>query len=134
MLIPIGTVKPHHSHRFFARTTLVKGHYHYIEGFTKTVNGNGLDRHVHAFQGITSNQGKHYHRFYSVTGPAIPLEDGGHYHEISDRIYYNYDEPLELLYGGVLYAANERPKHDHQFKGITYEAVGYDPYYERIFS
>lgn len=119
MDVLIGSVKPHHSHHFFAKTTTNKGHFHIIDGFTRMVNGNTFDRHDHSYRGITSNGNGHYHRFYGKTGPAIPLSDGGHYHELELRTYYNYDSPLVCKYGGVIYGDSKRPKHDHLFKGRT---------------
>ncbi|WP_226668367.1 YmaF family protein [Metabacillus litoralis] len=126
-MISIAQIKPHHAHRFFAKTTEEKGHFHFIEGFTRMVNGHALDQHVHLYRGITSFENKHYHRFYGKTGPAIPLKDGGHYHIFENRTYYNYDEPLDVEFGGVLYSVDEQSKHDHNFNGKTYEIVGYDP-------
>lgn len=125
----IGAKKPHHAHRFFAITTDTKAHYHTIEGYTRSVNGNSFDRHIHMYRGVTSFENKHYHRFYGKTGPAIPLADGSHYHEFEMRTYYNYDEPLEVKFGGVKYGDPNRPKHDHWFKGKTLDIVGEDPYF-----
>ncbi len=128
MNMRIGQIKPHHAHRYFTRTTIDNGHYHFVEGFTRTVNGNALDQHFHLFRGITSYENNHYHRYYGKTGPAIPMGNGDHYHLIENRTYYNYDQPLEVEFGGVLYSEDERPKHDHNFKGNTFETVGYDPF------
>lgn len=55
------------------------------------VNGDGTDRHVHTFAGITSLADGHHHHVEGVTGPAIPLEDGRHYHLIYGRTFF---EPL----------------------------------------
>lgn len=132
-MILIGMDKPHHAHLFRAITTTYRTHYHVIDGFTRVVNGSSLDRHRHLYRGITSFQNKHYHRFYGETGPAIPLPDGSHYHTFENRTYYNYDKPLETEYGGVLYGEGERPKHDHRFKGRTYEIVGEDPIVRWVF-
>ncbi|MFV2045926.1 YmaF family protein [Metabacillus litoralis] len=126
-MILIGADKPHHAHRFSAFTTIYREHFHIIDGFTRGVNGNSFDRHRHLYRGITSFKNKHYHRFYGETGPAIPLPGGGHYHLFEDRTYYNYDEPIDIEYGGVLYGEGERPKHDHRFEGRTYGIVGEDP-------
>ncbi len=123
------TVKPHHAHRIYAQTTVDKGHFHLITGFTRNVNGNSFDKHVHRFQGITSYENNHYHRYYGITGPAIPLPDGSHYHEFNERTYFNYDEPLEIQHGGVWYAADDKPKHDHRFQGRTVDRIGVDPFF-----
>jgi hypothetical protein len=56
----IGALKPHHAHRFFAKTTVTKAHYHTIEGYTRSVNGNSFDRHIHMYRGVTSFENKHY--------------------------------------------------------------------------
>jgi hypothetical protein len=125
----IGGVKPHHAHIYYAKTTESKGHYHFIDGITRVVNGNSYDRHFHLYRGITSMSNNHYHRYYGKTGPAIPLPDGGHYHEFEERTYYNYDEPLEIEFGGVIYGDPSRPKHDHRFKGKTIKEVGYDSFF-----
>jgi YmaF family len=128
MSLIIGAIRPHHAHFYFTETTVSKDHFHILKGFTKPVNGNSFDRHFHRYLGITSFDNKHYHRYYGKTGPAIPLSDGGHYHELDNRTYYNYDEPLEVEFGGVLYDEQNRPKHEHFFKGRTSEPVGYDPF------
>ena len=121
-------VKPHHAHFFAAKTTESKGHFHLIKGFTLTVNGNDFDRHRHFIRGVTMTANKHYHRFYGETGPAIPLENGGHYHLFETRTYYNYDEAVLSQFGGVTYGDGERPKHDHTFSGRTHGIVGEDPF------
>ncbi|MDQ0229439.1 hypothetical protein J2S19_000690 [Metabacillus malikii] len=122
-------IRPHHAHRIYAKTTNENGHTHMIKGFTRNVNGNSFDKHVHRFQGITTFENGHNHRFYGVTGPAIPLPGGAHYHKIEERTYFNYDEPLEIKHGGVWYANEERSKHDHRFKGRTYDRIGVDPFF-----
>ncbi len=130
-MIHIGMIKPHHAHRFSAKTSESKGHIHIINGFTMEVNGNSFDRHRHFFRGVTSTQNKHYHRFYGETGAAIPLENGGHYHLFETRTYYSYNQPLPMESGGVLYGESDRPRHDHSFSGKTLEVVGEDPFFSR---
>jgi hypothetical protein len=134
MSLIIGAIRPHHAHFYSTETTVSKDHFHFLKGFTKPVNGNSFDRHFHLFRGITSLDNKHYHRYYGKTGPAIPLSDGGHYHELENRTYYNYDEPLEVKFGGILYGEQNRPKHEHFFKGRTYELVGNDPFFSGYIS
>ncbi|HZH62280.1 MAG TPA: YmaF family protein [Metabacillus sp.] len=131
-MIHIGLVKPHHAHRFQAKTTEASGHYHQIDGFTLIVNGNSFDRHRHYFRGVTTTANNHYHRFYGETGPAIPFKNGGHYHLFESRTYYNYDEASLSQFGGVTYGEGERPKHDHTFSGKTLEIVGEDPFFSRF--
>ncbi|MBU7591792.1 hypothetical protein FVO58_04495 [Metabacillus halosaccharovorans] len=131
-MMQIGTVKPHHAHRFEAKTSVSKEHDHLLKGFTLTVNGNSFDRHRHYFRGVTMSTNNHYHRFYGETGPAIPLENGGHYHLFESRTYYNYDEAVLPQYGGVMYGNSERPKHDHTFSGRTLDIVGVDPFFRRF--
>ena len=125
-MLLIGRVKPHHAHYFFVKTTFSKDHYHIINGFTRMVNGNEIDRHDHLFRGITSFDHNHYHRFYGKTGLAIPLPEGGHYHLLEMRTYFNYDRQLVNKYGGVVYGDSDHPKHDHLFKGKTGRSVGED--------
>ncbi|MFC0272530.1 YmaF family protein [Metabacillus herbersteinensis] len=120
-------LKPHHVHYYIAKTTMSSNHFHQIEGYTRTVNGNGYDGHYHLYRGITSFENKHYHRYYGKTGPAIALPDGTHYHEIAGRTYFNYDQPLPTEYGGVIYDQPNRPKHDHNYQGATEKGTGYEP-------
>lgn len=133
MNLIIGAVKPHHVHRYIVKTSDNKGHYHVDEGFTRVVNGNSIDCHVHMFRGVTTFDKGHYHRFYGKTGPAIPLPDGGHYHVLEERTFHNYDEPIEVKFGGVVYGDPNRPVHDHHFRGKTIEIIGYDPFFYKCF-
>lgn len=130
MNLLIGAVKPHHTHYYLLKSSDAKGHYHVVKGITRVINGNRLDRHIHMFRGVTTLDNRHYHRFYGKTGPAIPLEGGGHYHVIDERTFYNYDEPLEAQFGGVIYGEHDRPKHEHRFSGKTIDIIGYDPFFK----
>ncbi|MFY4773976.1 YmaF family protein [Metabacillus sp. RGM 3146] len=118
--------KPSHSHLYAFETLNAEDHFHIINRFTKPVNGDSYDAHIHYYSGITSFNNGHYHRFYGETGPAIPREDGSHYHEIYGVTYNNYTDPPEGGYGGVVYGTPSMPVHKHAFGGNTSNPVGVD--------
>lgn len=88
-----------------------------------------MDRHTHYYTGITSFENGHFHRYYGISGPAIPRSDGTHYHEIKETTYLAYNQPIEIQYGGVVYDPrnNGRKTHRHEMKGRTREIVGNEP-------
>ncbi|MRX70682.1 hypothetical protein GJU40_00675 [Bacillus lacus] len=116
-----------HTHGFAVPSTIEENHQHLVNGFTKPVNGSSYDRHTHFYNGLTSFEREHYHRYYGETGPAIPLADGSHYHGVSGRVYYNYTSPLPIVFGGVVYSNVERPRHDHKYEGRTGSPLGFYP-------
>jgi len=119
---------PSHSHYFHAQTTESVNHSHIIDVFTFNVNGSNDDKHFHHYTGITRMANNHYHRFYGKTGPPIPLDNGGHYHKVSGRVYFNYNEPIVVKYGGVVYDWDlGRDVHDHKYEGKTSDGIGYFP-------
>ncbi|MFC4769392.1 YmaF family protein [Effusibacillus consociatus] len=73
---------PIHFHEYATRTAVAKGHTHLMGGATSADPG-GVDEHVHAYDGVTTFDHGHVHRFRGVTGPAIPLPGGGHTHEFA---------------------------------------------------
>ena len=120
--------KPAHAHYFNAQSTEKEGHRHMVDGFTFSVNGSNDDKHVHHYTGLTSFVNGHYHRFYGKTGPAIKLEDGSHYHKFSGRVYFNYSDPEQVEFGGVVYSPSaEKEVHDHTYEGETGTGIGYFP-------
>lgn len=118
---------PSHVHYYKGITTIEENHRHYIDGFTYPVNGSSYDQHTHRYRGITSFENEHYHRYYGETSPAIPLPNGSHYHTIKGRVYFNYSEPLEIEYGGVVYGPEEKEVHDHNYQGQTGKETGMFP-------
>jgi len=119
---------PSHAHYFKAQSTESYNHTHIVEAFTFNVNGSSADEHVHHYTGITSISNNHYHRFYGKTGPPIRLENGGHYHKVSGRVFFNYNDPIVVKYGGVVYHPNlGRDVHEHKYEGKTSEGIGYFP-------
>jgi hypothetical protein len=121
-------LRPQHAHYFHAISTKSQEHRHVVYGYTYSVNGSSTDKHIHTYTGITTFDHGHYHRYYGVTGPAIPLPDGSHYHEIQGRVYFNYNVPVDVPYGGVVYKPTLKEKHDHRYKGLTSKGIGYDIY------
>lgn len=119
--------RPAHAHYYYADSTIKEDHEHIVDGFTFSVNGSNTDNHMHAFKGVTSFEKGHYHRYYGKTGSAIPLPNGTHYHEISGRVYFNYNVPEEIEHGGVVYSPAKKDVHDHNFKGLSGEPLGYYP-------
>ncbi|WP_229751921.1 YmaF family protein [Marinithermofilum abyssi] len=45
--------------------------------------------HVHEYRRTTTFDDGHVHHFSGVTGPPIPLPDGGHYHIIEGETTIN---------------------------------------------
>jgi len=69
----------HHSHSLCGPTSYNDGHFHHY-GTVTDLAPSGVP-HTHRFYGDTSFIDDHVHPYYSETGPAIPTEDGRHYHE-----------------------------------------------------
>lgn len=122
-----------HAHHISAQTTENKGHRHTIQIFSFPQTGGSYDGHRHQYQGVTSFYKSHRHRFYGLTGPAIPLPDGTHYHTVSGTVYRNYENPFVVHYQGqayvegVLYSPYQREVHNHKYAGATGEPIGYEP-------
>jgi hypothetical protein len=66
-----------------------------------STDAGGLDQHVHYFNGVTTLNDGHTHKYVGITGPAVPIQ-GGHVHLISGvtsfddhhiHYYGNYTEP-----------------------------------------
>jgi len=115
-------IPPAHAHYFELWTSVTNGHAHSIQTFTFPVNGNSTDGHAHTFAGITSLAEGHHHHFEGVTGPAIPLEDGSHYHEID---WKTYDKPF--THKGNAHIPLQNDRHFHIIKVRTTTGLGYEP-------
>ncbi|WP_141603913.1 YmaF family protein [Terrilactibacillus laevilacticus] len=72
----------HHSHQLFI------------------TSWDGRPVHVHQISGITSFDAGHNHRISGVTGPAIPIPNGGHYHEFRGVTSVNGVHPHTHRYSG----------------------------------
>lgn len=118
---------PSHAHYARVRSSYQQGHWHTVDFFTYPVNGSGSDGHHHDFQGVTrmaAYDGQiHFHRFYGITGPAIALPDGSHYHQINGEVN---DEPF-LFEGGSYKTVLSIPRHTHLYSGATSSGLGYEP-------
>lgn len=115
--------QPAHAHHCRIITLFNLGHRHVLNFFTYAVNGSGTDGHIHQFQGASSIADGHFHRFLGASGPAIPLADGSHYHEISGTVK---DEPFEFKRGSYkTILAIQR--HIHSFSGASGTGIGYEP-------
>lgn len=114
--------QPSHAHMFQAYSSDNLGHRHIVAFFTYPVNGNAWDGHVHDYQGHTSTDAGHFHRLIGVTGPAIPLPDGSHYHKVAGSVD---DEPF-LFEGGSYKTVLSIPRHTHAFHWYTGTGLGYD--------
>ncbi|TNJ68129.1 hypothetical protein FE784_00230 [Paenibacillus hemerocallicola] len=118
---------PSHAHYARVVSSMQLGHLHKIDFFTYPVNGSGSDGHFHDYQGVTrvaSYDGQvHFHRFYGITGPAIALPDGSHYHRFSGNVD---DEPFSFE-GGSYKTVLTIPRHMHFYSGVTGSGLGYEP-------
>lgn len=114
---------PSHAHLFRGWSVPQLGHAHFVEIFTYSVNGNAADRHVHTYQGHSSVSSGHFHRFFGTTGPAIPLPNGSHYHDVDGALD---DEPFEFK-GGFYVTVTRIKRHTHGYKGFTGTGLGYEP-------
>lgn len=115
--------QPAHAHFYRAVTSVGLGHSHILEFYVYPANGDAYDGHQHNYQGHTMvNQG-HFHRVIGTTGPAIPLPDGSHIHEVYDRVD---DEPFSFR-GGYYSTETGIPRHEHTFEGPTGPGIGYWP-------
>ncbi|RYL94293.1 hypothetical protein EWI07_05550 [Sporolactobacillus sp. THM7-4] len=56
--------------------------------------------HTHRYFTFTSFDDGHRHEIRGVTGPAVPLPDGGHYHEFSGTTTVNGATPHSHKYAG----------------------------------
>jgi hypothetical protein len=93
---PVST----HVHEFKGVTSYDVGHNHRYAGTTEQAPS-GVP-HTHRYFTFTSFDDGHRHEIRGVTGPAIPLPGGGHYHEFS----------------GVTTVGGATP-HRHSYKGRT---------------
>ncbi len=115
---------PPHAHYFFpAITSEALGHMHRSTFFVYAANGNATDGHVHSFQGTTNLDANHFHRFLGDTGPAIPLDNGAHYHWVKLEVD---DEPFQFQ-EGYYETVLTIPRHTHRFSGATSTGIGYFP-------
>ena len=58
-------------------------HRHILAGNTTVDLGSDVDNHVHFFEGVTTFDDGHVHRYRGVTGGPIPIPGGEHYHIFS---------------------------------------------------
>jgi hypothetical protein len=119
-----------HAHYFGVRTSIHLGHSHFLDFFSFPANGTSTDGHSHDYTGITKYSEKpirHFHRYQGVTGAAIPLPDGSHYHEVLDEVN---NEPFQLQpFGGGMYKTIlEIKRHTHSFSGLTGTEIGRPPH------
>lgn len=68
-------------HEFRGVTSFDVGHSHGYAGTTEPAPS-GVP-HTHRYFTFTSVDDRHRHEIRGVTSPAIPLPNGGHYHEFS---------------------------------------------------
>ncbi|WP_158701738.1 YmaF family protein [Lentibacillus sp. Marseille-P4043] len=87
-----------HIHSLMGTTSIELDHTHqYIETTGPAPNG---IQHTHEYSGWTNFDDKQRHKISGRTGPAIPLQDGGHIH---------YYEGFTTGY----------PNHQHWYQGFT---------------
>lgn len=64
----------------------------------------------------------HFHYIYSFTGPAIPVSDGSHYHEI----YKIETDNKTYIHLGNMHKLSSYPQHTHWLNGLTGFGIGYE--------
>ena len=89
---------PVHVHPFSRQTSYVLEHSHLFAGVTKPAP-NGI-QHTHSYFVYTSIAGDHIHEIRGVTSPAIPLPNGGHYHEFEGTTTIDGLTPHSHRYSG----------------------------------
>jgi hypothetical protein len=92
--------RPIHNHQFKGVTSFDDGHSHRYASTTEPAPS-GVP-HTHRYFTSTSVDDRHRHQIRGITGLAIPLPNGGHYHEFS----------------GVTTVEGTRP-HRHRYSGRT---------------
>ncbi|GFZ95463.1 hypothetical protein GCM10008018_47360 [Paenibacillus marchantiophytorum] len=117
-------------HFFESKTSDELDHHHLIRVYTFSVNGTAYDCHVHQYQGITGIRYGHYHNFYGITGPAIALQDGTHFHLLDGIVELN---AFNTSRSGalVLSAKNDgliRELHQHNYSGYSSIGMSYEPW------
>lgn len=90
--------RPVHVHEFRGVTSFDAGHNHRYVGTTEPAPS-GV-QHTHRYFTFTSVDNRHQHEIRGVTGLAIPLPNGGHYHEFSGVTTVNGMNPHRHNYSG----------------------------------
>ncbi|HET7627104.1 MAG TPA: YmaF family protein [Bacillales bacterium] len=87
-----------HAHEMAGFTSFDAGHQHQYRARTETAPS-GVP-HNHRYYTITSINDGHEHQIQGVTGPAIPLQGGGHYHEFRGVTTISGANPHRHSYSG----------------------------------
>jgi hypothetical protein len=90
--------RPLHTHHFSGATSFNVGHDHQYAGRTEAAPS-GV-QHTHKYFTVTSLNDGHKHEIRGVTGPAIPLQGGGHYHAFHGVTTVNGSHPHSHKYSG----------------------------------
>lgn len=121
---------PAHVHFFKVMSSVDVDHNHLLRLYTFSVNGTAYDGHVHQYQGITGIKYGHYHNYFGTTGPAIPLQDGTHYHFLEGMVELNaFNTPrgralqLSASMEGMI-----DEWHQHTYSGFSSLGLGYEPW------
>jgi YmaF family len=87
-----------HVHNFSGTTSYEVGHQHRYASTTEPAPS-GVP-HSHRYVTITSFDDGHTHTIHGITGPAIPLPSGGHYHFFEGSTTVNGRTPHSHTYRG----------------------------------
>ena len=87
-----------HTHGFSGITSFDDGHTHQYAGMTEPAP-TGVP-HTHRYFTFTSVDNRHRHQIQGTTGPAIPIANGGHYHEFSGYTTIEGANPHRHFYRG----------------------------------
>lgn len=95
---------------------------HNRNNYNNSNNNCKKQSHTHEYLGsvkIADKEDPHNHRFAGVTGEAIPMPGGNHYHELENRTDY-YEDHFHMMCnktGPGIPVGNDR--HVHCVKGAT---------------
>ena len=79
---------PVHVHKYCLPTSINDEHKHLVRGRTSPAAG-GLDEHTHYYEGFTTCENGHVHRYCGITGPAVACPGYGHSHEMYGRTSFD---------------------------------------------
>ncbi|SFT09266.1 YmaF family protein [Paenibacillus sp. BC26] len=93
-----GNPRQVHIHSLSGMTTVNDGHSHQYVNWTAP-SPTGVP-HVHSYNTVTFVSQGHTHTLQGTTGPAVPLPNGGHYHQFEGFTTVDGRNPHSHGYNG----------------------------------